>query len=291
MARKRSFHTGEFARIVGVNKRTLHYYDAQGIFRPARVEPNGYRSYSFQQFYPFYMLRHFRAMGLDLAEIKEYMEHRSPARLDALLTEQQAWLTGELARLQHQMRIVRNQRALLAQAAHVTCGRVEEVVLPAAHLVISRNVRKLALQGDSPTLERAMTEHLRYVFEHKADAGYGMGFMLSPEEYLTPGRENFESYYFTVTERPLRAIERPYRFERPAGRYLVTYFAGDYEDTARPYALLRDYLRAHHLRAAGYSYEESILEEMSSRDVRDYLTRILVPVTAGAAFPAGADRI
>ena len=64
MARKRSFHTGEFARIVGVNKRTLHYYDAQGIFRPARVEPNGYRSYSFQQFYPFYMLRHFRAMGL-----------------------------------------------------------------------------------------------------------------------------------------------------------------------------------------------------------------------------------
>lgn len=291
MARKRSFHTGEFARIVGVNKRTLHYYDAQGIFRPARVEPNGYRSYSFQQFYPFYMLRHFRAMGLDLAEIKEYMEHRSPARLDALLTEQQAWLTGELARLQHQMRIVRNQRALLAQAAHVTCGRVEEVVLPAAHLVISRNVRKLALQGDSPTLERAMTEHLRYVFEHKADAGYGMGFMLSPEEYLTPGRENFESYYFTVTERPLRAIERPYRFERSAGRYLVTYFAGDYEDTARPYALLRDYLRVHHLRAAGYSYEESILEEMSSRDVRDYLTRILVPVAAGAAFPAGADRI
>ena len=48
MARKRSFHTGEFARIVGVNKRTLHYYDEEGIFRPAHVEPNGYRSYSFQ---------------------------------------------------------------------------------------------------------------------------------------------------------------------------------------------------------------------------------------------------
>ncbi len=37
--------------------------------------------------------------------------------------------------------------------------------------------------------------------------------------------------------------------------------------------------------AAGYSYEESILEEMSSRDVRDYLTRILVPVVA--ALPEG----
>ena len=105
MARKLSFHTGEFAKIVGVNKRTLHYYDEEGIFRPAHVEPNGYRSYSFQQFYPFYMLRHFRSMGLDLAEIKEYMEHRSPARLDALLTEQQAWLTGEMERLRVSSRV------------------------------------------------------------------------------------------------------------------------------------------------------------------------------------------
>ena len=183
MARKLSFHTGEFAKIVGVNKRTLHYYDEEGIFRPAHVEPNGYRSYSFQQFYPFYMLRHFRSMGLDLAEIKEYMEHRSPARLDALLTEQQAWLTGEMERLRHQMRIVRNQRALLAQAEKIVCGRVEEVERKAVHLILSENVRTLARSGETLTIERVIIEHLRYVAERRADAGFGIGVMISPEEY------------------------------------------------------------------------------------------------------------
>lgn len=291
MARKLSFHTGEFAKIVGVNKRTLHYYDEEGIFRPAHVEPNGYRSYSFQQFYPFYMLRHFRSMGLDLAEIKEYMEHRSPARLDALLTEQQAWLTGEMERLRHQMRIVRNQRALLAQAEKIVCGRVEEVERKAAHLILSENVRTLARSGETPTIERVIIEHLRYVAERRADAGFGIGVMISPEEYLTPGRENIESYYFTVTEQPLRAIDKAYRWQRPAGRYLVTYFAGDYEDTRASYDLLRAYLAAHDLRAVGFAYEESILEDTSSRDVRDYLTRILVPVADAADSPAAHGMI
>ena len=92
MKRRLTFHTGEFARIVGVNKRTLHYYDEQGIFKPDHVAENGYRSYSFRQFYPFYLLRMLRGMGLEISEIKEYMEHRSPARLDALLGEQQQWL-------------------------------------------------------------------------------------------------------------------------------------------------------------------------------------------------------
>ena len=74
MKRRLTFHTGEFARIVGVNKRTLHYYDEQGIFKPDHVAENGYRSYSFRQFYPFYLLRMLRGMGLEISEIKEYME-------------------------------------------------------------------------------------------------------------------------------------------------------------------------------------------------------------------------
>jgi DNA-binding transcriptional MerR regulator len=278
MARRVSFHTGEFAKIVGVNKRTLHYYDAEGIFRPAKVEPNGYRSYSFQQFYPFYILRLFRAMGLDLAEIKDYMSHRSPERLDRLLAEQQDWLRNEIDRLKRQQEIVRNQRALLALAKTVVCGKVEEKEMPATRLILSRNVRTLAARGDWPTVERIATEHTRYVAEKKAGAGFGIGMMVSPEDFLVPGGDEVVSYYFTVTERPLRYIDREYRFVRPAGRYLVTYFSGDYDDTSAAYALLREYLSSHGLVPSGCSYEESILEDMSTMRMEDDLTRIIVPV-------------
>lgn len=80
MEPKPMLHTGEFAKLCGVNKRTLHYYDEQGIFSPDHVDANGYRCYAVRQLYPFIMIRLLRQMGLDLAEIQDYMSHRSPAR-------------------------------------------------------------------------------------------------------------------------------------------------------------------------------------------------------------------
>ena len=38
--------TAAFAKLAGVNKKTLHYYDEIGLFRPARVNEKGYRFYS-----------------------------------------------------------------------------------------------------------------------------------------------------------------------------------------------------------------------------------------------------
>lgn len=52
-----NFQTGEFAKLCGVNKRTLHYYDEQGIFSPDHVGENHYRYYSARQLYPFIMIR------------------------------------------------------------------------------------------------------------------------------------------------------------------------------------------------------------------------------------------
>lgn len=60
-----NFQTGEFAKLCGVNKRTLHYYDEQGIFSPDHVGENHYRYYSARQLYPFIMIRLLRQMGLE----------------------------------------------------------------------------------------------------------------------------------------------------------------------------------------------------------------------------------
>ena len=66
MEPKPILHTGEFAKLCGVNKRTLHYYDEQGIFSPDHVDANGYRCYAVRQLYPFIMIRLLRQMGLDI---------------------------------------------------------------------------------------------------------------------------------------------------------------------------------------------------------------------------------
>jgi len=65
---------------------------------------------------------------------------------------------------------------------------------------------------------------------------------------------------------------------RRGGRFLVTYFAGDYMNTAASYARLRDYMQEHGLQPGDFAYEESLIEDMSTADSREFITRIAVPV-------------
>lgn len=43
------YTTGQFAKLNGINKRTLHYYDEIGLFSPEFKEDNGYRYYTCQE--------------------------------------------------------------------------------------------------------------------------------------------------------------------------------------------------------------------------------------------------
>lgn len=44
------YSSGEFAKLTGVNKRTLHYYNEIGLFRPEIIGENGYHYYTCFQF-------------------------------------------------------------------------------------------------------------------------------------------------------------------------------------------------------------------------------------------------
>lgn len=47
---EKTFSTGEFAKLLEINKDTLLYYDKIDLFKPAGTHPNGYRYYTFEQF-------------------------------------------------------------------------------------------------------------------------------------------------------------------------------------------------------------------------------------------------
>lgn len=278
MERGLSFHTGEFAKLCGVNKRTLHYYDEQGIFSPDHVGENGYRYYSVRQCYPFIMIRMLRQMGLDLSEIKEYMEHRSPARLEKLLAEQETWLDEEICKLQYMKEIVRNQRHTLALVKDIRCGEVVIEKWPAAKLIYSRSVRKFMLQGNQGSVERIIMEHMRYMLEHNLTTGTAFGAMAAKEDILQ-GHEHILTRFFTVTTKSLQNVPAEFCAVRPAGSYLVTYFSGDYMATHASYQKLRQYLLSHpDLQAGAFSYEESIIEDLGTANPSEYITRIGIPL-------------
>lgn len=71
------YSSGEFAKLTGVNKRTLHYYNEIGLFRPEIIGENGYHYYTCFQFTELELILTLRKIGLSIDEIKDYSSRPS----------------------------------------------------------------------------------------------------------------------------------------------------------------------------------------------------------------------
>ena len=81
------YTTGQFAKLNGINKRTLHYYDEIGLFSPEFKEDNGYRYYTCFQTVQLELILTLRKMGLSIEEILRYQKNPSGASFADLIFE------------------------------------------------------------------------------------------------------------------------------------------------------------------------------------------------------------
>ena len=82
----------ELARLSGVTTRTLRWYDQIGLLKPGRVAENGYRRYGPAQVDRLQDILYYRALGVELAQIRACLDDPDFDRLSAL--------RGHLARLE-----------------------------------------------------------------------------------------------------------------------------------------------------------------------------------------------
>ena len=62
--------TGELAKLCGTTKRTILWYDEQGIIKPVEISPEGYRFYTEAQVLEYQMILLLTTLGVSLSEIK-----------------------------------------------------------------------------------------------------------------------------------------------------------------------------------------------------------------------------
>lgn len=89
------FTTSEFAKVCGVTKHTLFHYDDIGILKPEIVKENGYRYYSYKQFYTFDIIAVLKGTGTPLNEIKEYIQDQNTLHFLSMLKQKQLQLVDE----------------------------------------------------------------------------------------------------------------------------------------------------------------------------------------------------
>ena len=74
----------ELSHLSGVTTRTLRWYDQIGLLKPSRVAESGYRYYGKAEVDRLQDILYYRALGVELARIKECLDDPSFDRLAAL---------------------------------------------------------------------------------------------------------------------------------------------------------------------------------------------------------------
>ena len=78
MTDKKDYYTaGELAKLFGIPKQTMFYYDKMGLLTPEFVAENGYRYYAMPQYLTLEIILFLRKLDISVPHIKEFLEHRS----------------------------------------------------------------------------------------------------------------------------------------------------------------------------------------------------------------------
>lgn len=99
----------EMAQLAKTTRRTLIFYDEQGVFQPAKKTANGYRYYDYNQLYDLLFILGLKQIGLSLEEIKQVKDtSNTPSkallvRVENRVDEQIAELTKVQATIQKKL--------------------------------------------------------------------------------------------------------------------------------------------------------------------------------------------
>ena len=138
---KNRLSTGEFAKLNGINRRTLHYYDEIGLFSPAFKEENGYRRYAEGQTVELELILTLRKVGLSIEEIKRYRREASDRSLPELLEEKKRRIDRAVRELTDIKEFLERKSEKLALSRRAEEGAVELLSLPEQPLLLSDPIR------------------------------------------------------------------------------------------------------------------------------------------------------
>ncbi|PKJ54018.1 MerR family transcriptional regulator [Bacillus sp. SN10] len=262
---EKTFSTGEFAKLLEINKDTLLYYDKIDLFKPAGTFENGYRYYTFDQFNQFEGIQSLRAVELPIKELKTYFDAPNIQILQQLAMEQKEKVAKKIQKLQDIQFFLERTVVLTKEMEVILFGKVLMKQLPAEPVVYSDE--KIDWSVSMEELYEQSTPFLKKLGV-KSTAAYGI--VYSKEDFLNKESGDV-SYLFCRLDDPSARM-------KPAGHYAIIYHQGPYDEISQTYHTLLAYLEQEQLSLDGDIYEEYLLHSIAAKEEKDYITKISVKV-------------
>lgn len=255
--------TAEFAKLHGVNKRTLHYYDNIGLFSPCFKGENNYRYYDYLQSMEFEYIRMLKELNLSIEEIKNFLHNPDMDDFLYLADIKISELNREIQKLKKTRDILQHKKQMLELCKTIQNHEIKIVQCEEEHYLIS----PFHLEEDD----------LQKLFIHVKDTWtpeqyrQGVGSYISMEKIKN---RNFDSYdgLFTPVNKKCEGNDF---FTMPKGTYLRAYHKGSWDMLPKFYEDIMEFAEKQNISLTGYAYEIG-MNDFSISGFDDYVTLITI---------------
>lgn len=259
--------TGEMAKIHGINKKTLIYYDEIDLFHPSFRNEKGYRFYEFSQHSILEIILSLRLMDVPISEIRAYINKRSPSHLIELLEDKKSIVKEKIKKLKAIDTLLENKLKAINSYKNS-----EEITL-----VDCEEERLMVMGSPQTSVEEDLLQLISNRVEtcdegHLYSNTWGSLMALSDLE-----NHDFNTYSHVYTK-SLKDAHSKVSFVKPKGTYLQMYYQGNWASFETAYLKILAYIKEKALQLTGYVYEENIIDDFATENDDLYVTKIMIKV-------------
>lgn len=263
---KTRYTTGAFAKLFGINKDTLLYYDKINLFKPALVGSNGYRYYEASQIEEFWTLSSLRDMGVSIKKLSDYVAAPSPERLCHLITVQEAIVKEEIKRLQNLQSSLLHLQASTEEGREANFDIISFVNLKETPMLYSDSLGEEELTSNTHWGEA----YTRFVKEADCTGILYTGSVIAFEDIQRGEFKRIDRLYMMSSDAANGV--------RSGGLYGIVYVKGAYEELIASYPTILNKIQAQGYSVCGNIFEEYVISHVATNKEADFVTKLYIPV-------------
>lgn len=271
MFTKNFFTISDFAKISGLSRQTLIYYDNIDLFKPVTVADNKYRLYSHSQIGIISIITILSDLGVPLKEIMRIVKNVSPKTTGDVLKTQLNLIHERLNKLNllNDLVELRLESVLLGNAAEEKIGEfsimnIDEDIPIFIGAKIDCTKEDITDDDMIDFFDRSEKENIPSVF--------ALGYIKEKQNVLSDKEDVVSAMFFRLKSKSFA------NGFIPAGKYAVGFARGDYGKTDYIYKNLSEFLENNGLTIAGDVYEEYLHDELVQENADNFILQISVQV-------------
>lgn len=267
--KKKLLEISDFANLMGLTRQTLIYYDKIDLFKPYIILDNKYRMYSYSQMGTVTLIYILSELGIPLKEIKEIIKDINPTKALDVLDFQQNKINEKINQLELMKDLINiridqikegldnNNKLLNVFIEHISNDR---------YIYIGDILDKNNLNNDD------FIKFYKKLDELNIPAVGSQGVLIKKENVINKKIDYVTNIFVTLNNKKLA------NKKVPKGDYLVCYVNGDYGKTDFAYDYIYKYIENNNLEIIGDSYEEYLIDELSTNNSNNFILKISVNV-------------